>query len=303
LSPKSIAEFFEKQEGIKDDFAKPHELCMNEFKFKKRMENLSFLTSWPLKSEDLDRYLKIKLSDLEKEQGSGENSPYDYDIDKDLREGLKSFSLDSSTAVKSIIHHSRKSILLCVEIMRVLSGNNASLIPLKRLALPESVELFYEITKSLGDRRSFIIKKRVADCNGHPRTLEKFYQLLCDDSALNTDVYSSLIERLAINLDTLFGKMSFSIVKMALLGNMTSLMCEIETTFETLTLRDLISSGIYINSLTDIEEAFAAAKISRDLLTTEYSFDDEVMDGKPFERFHANWELLYRALRNDGKEV
>ncbi|RIB11364.1 hypothetical protein C2G38_2042753 [Gigaspora rosea] len=93
---------------------------------------------------------------------------------------------------------------------------------------------------------------------------------------------------------------------------MTSLMDEIETTFGTLTLRDLISSGIYINSLTDIEEVFevvptlspvslqyfcislkknanddarTVAKILRDLLTTEYSFDDEVMDGNRLKDF------------------
>ena len=103
----------------------------------------------------------------------------------------------------------------------------------------------------------FIIKKCIADCNGHPRTLEKFYQLLHnDDTALNTDIYSSLIERLARNLDLLFGEISFSIVKMALLGNTISLTHEIETTLRTLTLRDLISSGIYINSLTDNNETF-----------------------------------------------
>ncbi|CAG8764662.1 15126_t:CDS:1, partial [Cetraspora pellucida] len=65
-----------------------------------------------LKSKDLDRYLKIKLSELEKKQGSGEQQhyakdivyilrnsvricityngslPYSYDIDEDLRRGL-----------------------------------------------------------------------------------------------------------------------------------------------------------------------------------------------------------------------
>ncbi|CAG8570192.1 40706_t:CDS:2 [Gigaspora margarita] len=477
LSPKSIAEFLDKQEGIKNNFAKPHELCMNEFNFErkgrddtihqtydyifdryckirkqlsenrdigdKKLYPLPALQSTPgggksffldelasFKSKDLDRYLKIKLADLEKEPGSGEkqqyakdivnllynsvgicityngNSPYGNYIDGDLRRGLvmrilwsyffdgnkldwnafcKKFrnhfdSLDTLTAIKSIIYHSGKSVLLCVdETMRVLSGNNTNLesiktllselytpyhalsaseskfhfvvstldainmwktqtdsqrpinwIPLRRLALSESVELFHEITKSLSERRLFIIKKCIADCNGHPRTLEEFYQLLNDDIALNTDVYSSLIERLAKNLGSLFGRISFSIVKMALLGKITSLICEIETTLGTLTLRELISSGIYINSLTDKNETFnviptlspvslqyfcmfnkndvnddakTVAKILRDLLTTEYSFDDEVMDGKPFERFHANWELLYRALRDERKEM
>ncbi|RIB18707.1 hypothetical protein C2G38_2245604, partial [Gigaspora rosea] len=471
LSPKSIAEFLEKQEGIKNDFEKPRELCMNEFRFERKGRDDTILQTYDyifdryckisenrsiddkelypllalqstsgggksfflyelasLKSEDLDRYLKIKLSDLEKKQGSDEKQQYAkdfvnllrnsvgicitysgvtsyyYDIDGDLRRGLvmrilwsyffdgnklhwhtfcKKFrnhfdSLDTSTAVQSIIHHSKKSVLLCVDDTRIVYNTNLesikillyelykpyhdlsaseskfhfvvsthdainmwktdsrrpiNWIPLRRLALSESVELFHEITKSLSDRRLFIIKKCIADCNGHPRTLEKFYQLLRDDDiALNTDVYSSLIERLAKNLNPLFGIISFSIVKMALLGKITSLMYEIETTLGTSTLRDLISSGIYINSLTDNSEnlkviptlspvslqyfcmfsqngfdinddAKTVAKILRDLLTTEYSFDDEVMDGRLFERFHANWELLYRALRDDGKEV
>lgn len=96
------------------------------------------------------------------------------------------------------------------------------------------------------------------------------------------------------------------------------------------TLRDLISSGIYINLLTDDKETFRVvptlssvalqyfciynkdseseesrmiAKILRRLLTTEPSFDDKVMDGKPFEIFHANCELLYYALQENGKNV
>jgi len=33
LTPKSIAKFLEEQEGVKDDFARPHKLCGNEFNF------------------------------------------------------------------------------------------------------------------------------------------------------------------------------------------------------------------------------------------------------------------------------
>ncbi|CAG8490398.1 15119_t:CDS:1 [Racocetra fulgida] len=116
---------------------------------------------------------------------------------------------------------------------------------------------------------------------------------------------------------------------MALLGDSIPLTCEIETTLETLTLRDLISSGIYINSLTAKDEAIyiiptlslvglqyfclfnqstnddanTVTKILRELLTMEYSFDDEVMDEKPFERFYANWKLLYCALCNEEKKI
>ena len=56
----------------------------------------------------------------------------------------------------------------------------------------------------------------IADCNGHPRTLEKFYKILDAkddvDTALSIDVYNSLIERLAKNLDPSLGRISLSIV-------------------------------------------------------------------------------------------
>ncbi|RHZ71880.1 hypothetical protein Glove_251g26 [Diversispora epigaea] len=119
LNPKFLAEFFEKQEGIKDDFTELHELCMNEFKFErkgrddaiyrtydyifdryctinkqlsegkgigdKKLFPLLVLQSAPgggksffldelasLKSEDLNRYLQLKLSNLNNERNSDE---------------------------------------------------------------------------------------------------------------------------------------------------------------------------------------------------------------------------------------
>jgi hypothetical protein len=53
----------------------------------------------------------------------------------------------------------------------------------------------------------------------------------------------------------------------------------------------------------DDDDAPIATNIIQSLLTTESSFDDEVMDGKPFEKFHANWELLYRVLCENRKEI
>ncbi|RHZ53525.1 hypothetical protein Glove_441g114 [Diversispora epigaea] len=424
-NPESIVEFFEKQEGIKDDFTELHELCIYEFKFErkgisdKQLYPLPALQSAPggrksffldelasLKSEDLGRYLQLKLSNLEKEGKRGEKRRK-ATVYGNIRRGLvmrilwsyffnasklgwnifcKKFreyfdSLDTLTAIQSIIHHSKKSVFLCIdETMKILSGDHANIgnieillnelykpyhtlsysnskfhfvvstldainifdtqrpiiwIPLRRLALSESIKLFNKITENLNNHnnhhRLFVIKKCIADCNGHPRTLEKFYQLLSgDDTALNTDIYSSLIERLAKNLSQWFSPITFSIIKKALLGDAISLACVIENTWRTYTLRDLISTGIYINSLTDGDEVFnviptlspvglryfcishknntnndvkTVTKILRDLLTTEYSFDDEVMDGKPFERFYANWELLYRVLRGEGMKI
>ncbi|CAG8437207.1 9361_t:CDS:2, partial [Funneliformis caledonium] len=149
-------------------------------------------------------------------------------------------SLDTYTAIDSIIYHSGKSVLLCIdETMRVLQNGHEDLINLKklldelynpyrdfsksvnkfyfvvstldtlnvwntqtdsqrpvhwislrRLVLSESANLFCTLTKGLDEKRLFVINKCIADCNGHPRTLEYFYKVLkADDTALNIDVY------------------------------------------------------------------------------------------------------------------
>ncbi|CAG8669537.1 10445_t:CDS:2, partial [Gigaspora rosea] len=112
------------------------------------------------------------------------------------------------------------------------------------------------------------------DCNGHPRTLEKFYELLHDHKALNNDTYSSLIERLARSLETSLG---------------------------TLTLRDIISLGIYINSLTNDVETFRV--IPTLSLVGLQHFAYSIKTPTMMQKFHANWELLYRALHNEKKEI
>ncbi|KAF0409379.1 hypothetical protein F8M41_008359 [Gigaspora margarita] len=124
-------------------------------------------------------------------------------------------------------------------------------------------------------------------------------------------------------------KIFFSIIKIALLEATIFLKSEIETSLEILILSDVILSKIYINSLTSDNKTFRAiptlslvglqyfcffnrntdndakvvTKILQELLIIEYSFDDEVIDRKPFERFYANWELLYCALHNERKEI
>jgi len=133
-------------------------------------------------------------------------------------------------------------------------------IPLRRLVLSESANLFCTLVRDSDGRRLFVINKCISDCNGHPRTLEKFYQVINikngDDTALNIDNYSSLIERLARSLNQLLGRISLSIIRIALIGDEKYLTDEIEISTGKSILRDLISSGIYINSLTDEEETF-----------------------------------------------
>ena len=36
IRPESIAKFLEEQEGVKVDFTKPHELCVNRFSFQRK---------------------------------------------------------------------------------------------------------------------------------------------------------------------------------------------------------------------------------------------------------------------------
>jgi len=213
-------------------------------------------------------------------------------------------------AIESIMHHLKKSVLLCIdETMKVLPKGHSDLrnikilldelykpyqdfsksankfyfvistldtlnvwsiqtdsqrpicwIPLRRLVLSESANLFCTLVRDSDGRRLFVINKCISDCNGHPRTLEKFYQVINikngDDTALNIDNYSSLIERLARSLNQLLGRISLSIIRIALIGDEKYLTDEIEISTGKSILRDLISSGIYINSLTDEEETF-----------------------------------------------
>src|SRR5436305_105130 len=95
-----------------------------------------------------------------------------------------------------------------------------------------------------------------------------------------------------------------------------------------LSVKDLISTGIYINSVTEHDNvtnviptltlvslyyfciknsedgnAKTVAKILQDILTLEDYFDSRSNDGKAFESFHMNRELLYRTLHDDGMEI
>lgn len=211
------------------------------------------------------------------------------------------------------------------------SGRKIEWVPLRRLEISESAELFSEAMEDLNldERRSYVIKKCIADCNGHPRTLEKFYKVFnSNEGTKKVHNYNSLLAILIDDIEEWYHNISFPVVKMALLGETVRLSQIINTNGEQLSVSALISSGVYINSLTEKNEAEfviptlspvslqyfcsknnddgdakIATKIIQNLLTTESSFDDEVMDEKPFERFHANWELLYRVLRENGKKI
>ncbi|GES92830.1 hypothetical protein GLOIN_2v1783590 [Rhizophagus clarus] len=290
-------------------------------------------------------------------------------------------SLDILKTIKSIILHSGKSVLLCVdEIMKIdnenhsrvvnllnslyipykdlmtkekvfkfivstldapllrntqttASGRPISWIPLRKLEFSESIALFskfIEELERLGQEnadRVFIIKKCISDCNGHPRTLESLYSLLNgNETVLKTANFAAIIEMLINKITNDY--ITFPVVKLALLGEYVRLDEEVAvTTKNVLMVKDLITSGVYINSLTNIEDstqviptlnlvglyyfctknkvvgdAKAVAEILKNIFHTEDYFDTGSNDGKAFEKFHMNWELLYRALQDSTEE-
>ncbi|GET62012.1 hypothetical protein RIR_jg12171.t1 [Rhizophagus irregularis DAOM 181602=DAOM 197198] len=286
-------------------------------------------------------------------------------------------SLDILTATQSIIHHSGKSVLLCVdEIMKIDNENHSNIIsllnnlytpyhslatkdkkfrfiittldaiclwdtqtalgrqinwiPLRRLEFSESIELFKEVIKKLeSDSRVSVLCKCISGCNGHPRTLEKFYELLSNTTALTTYGWAALIEELTKKIVNWFvNYITFPVVKLALLGEYVRLDTMVKVTAcKELSVKDLITSGVYINSVTnqdDVNEviptltlvslyyfcmktvegddAKTVARILKNLFHVEDHFDLKSNDGKAFEKFHMNLELLYRALHHRNKD-
>ncbi|CAB5393833.1 hypothetical protein RhiirA1_396555 [Rhizophagus irregularis] len=97
LSPESIAKFLEEQEEVKDDFTKPHELCINRFDFQRkgRDETLHKIYDCIVK-----RYISIKNT-LEKEKSVGDKSLHPILALQATPGGGKSFLLDELAALKS----------------------------------------------------------------------------------------------------------------------------------------------------------------------------------------------------------
>ncbi|GBC00031.1 hypothetical protein RclHR1_37100001, partial [Rhizophagus clarus] len=293
-------------------------------------------------------------------------------------------SLDILTTIKSIILHSGKSVLLCVdEIMKIDNEDHSSVvnllnnlyipykdlmlkekvfkfivstldasllqdtqttalgrpiswIPLRKLEFSESTALFSKFIEELEENadRVFIIKKCISDCNGHPRTLESLYSLLNGNKTiLKTANFAAIIEMLISKITINY--ITFPVVKLALLGKYVRLDEEVEVAAKkVLRVKDLITSGVYINTLTNFEDATqviptltlvslyyfctknedrddavcaknengddefrtknenAVAKILKNIFHTEDYFDTGSNDGKAFEKFHMNWELL-----------
>ncbi|CAG8727872.1 6195_t:CDS:2 [Rhizophagus irregularis] len=167
--------------------------------------------------------------------------------------------------------------------------------PLRRLEISvKSAELFNEVIRSLIGCLSLKNVLPFADCNGHPRILEKFYQdFISNKEARKIHNYSSLITILANHIREWY---------IALLGKSIKLSHTINTNGEKKSVSTLISSKVYINSLTKKSEAeYVIPTLSA--VSLQLPTYDEVMDENPFERFHANWELLYSMLLENGKVI
>ncbi|CAJ0912634.1 9857_t:CDS:2, partial [Entrophospora sp. SA101] len=96
-TPESIAEFLEGQEGVKDDFTKPHQLCENEFNFQRkgRDETLHGIYDYIV-----EHYFRIKKA-LDKGKSVGGKTYHRVLAIQATPGGGKSFLLDELAALKN----------------------------------------------------------------------------------------------------------------------------------------------------------------------------------------------------------
>src|SRR5436305_12608052 len=97
LSPESIAKFLEEQEGVKDDFTKPHELCINQFGFQRKGRDETLHKIYDC---IVERYISIKNT-LEEKKSVGDKSLHPVLALQATPGGGKSFLLDEFAALKS----------------------------------------------------------------------------------------------------------------------------------------------------------------------------------------------------------
>jgi hypothetical protein len=64
-------------------------------------------------------------------------------------------------------------------------------------------------------------------------------------------------------------------------------------------LTSLVSLNYFCGTRHESEKEKRIAKILRNILLLEDYFDFKSNDGKAFEEFHMNWELLYRVLHDE----
>jgi hypothetical protein len=241
--------------------------------------------------------------------------PYQGTLDKEAKGGLIRFNFILTTLDAVYVRESRTS-----------SGRDINWIPLRRLNITESIELLNDLTIELEWDRKFIINMCISDCNGHPRTLEKLYELLNgNQTVLKVSNFATIIEMLTTQISAWFSNISFSVIELALLGNSVPLGKNIKMSDgKELSVKKLVASGTYINSVTKQDNAVniiptltpvslyyfcvtnnedgkakIIAKILKDILLLEDYFDFRSNDGKAFEEFHMNWELLYRVLHDE----
>ena len=97
LSPESIAKFLEIQEGVKDNFRKPHKLCINQFDFQRKGWDK---TLHKIYDHIVKHYISIKDA-LKKGKSIGDKSLYHVLALQATPGGGKSFLFDELATLKS----------------------------------------------------------------------------------------------------------------------------------------------------------------------------------------------------------
>ncbi|CAG8591343.1 12085_t:CDS:2 [Rhizophagus irregularis] len=320
LSPESIAKFLEEQEEVKDDFTKPHELCINRFDFQRkgRDETLHKIYDCIVK-----RYISIKNT-LEKEKSVGDKSLHPILALQATPGGGKSFLLDELAALKSedfdnylkskeqpnrecsfiienavyreyieivndVIDILRNSIVVCITyngsstykndsfvdanvqrglVMRILWSyffDDAKLSWQVFLCVDETMKISpntddvnrrqHNINELLNNLYSRLMndKGKLIKFNFILTTLDAVY-VRTNSTYSGKKIDWVPLRRLEISESTdLFHKI-LNVIKRALLGNSTRLSHKINTLNREYSISDLISIGVYINSLTKVEE-------------------------------------------------
>lgn len=206
------------------------------------------------------------------------------------------------------------------------SGRPVDWIPLRPLKLGESRALFANLLNKVEDeRRKEFLRSCIAECGGHPRTLQYLYQRLAlDPVALTKMGHDDLVVDIVDRLFPYFGTAeAFELVRIALRGDLIPLNQNITVGELTKPLSDYIRVGYFVNQLETTRDRVEV--IPRILPMVLYCFaraltrpgvpaDHDARNvatclvkmfaasasshtSSSYEAFHSWWEVLHRIVR------
>ncbi|PKY43618.1 hypothetical protein RhiirA4_457645 [Rhizophagus irregularis] len=338
LSPESIAKFLEEQDEVKDDFTKPHELCINRFDFQRkgRDETLHKIYDCIVK-----RYISIKNT-LEKEKSVGDKSLPPILALQATPGGGKSFLLDELAALKSEdfdnylkskeqpnrecsfiigneVYHEYIEIVNDTSglVMRILWSyffDDAKLswqgFCEKFSTKFESLDIYTAVQSILyhSKKRVFLcvdetmkISPNTDDVNRSP------YQGLMNDKGklIKLNFILTTLDAVYVRTNSTYSgkKIDWVPLRRLEISESTDLFHKILNDKELNEKRKYLIRNAFQTEEGKKEGDAKIVEILKDMLEIECYFDGGANDGKPFESFHCNWEQLYRVLREEGKEV